>query len=71
MGIPAEQHDRIFQRFGRADNAREHGIPGTGLGLYLCRELIERQDGHLWFESVAGVGTTFTFELPQWTEPES
>lgn len=71
MGIPADQHDRIFRRFGRADNARERGISGTGLGLYLCRELIERQGGQLWYESVAGAVTTFTFELPRWTDPES
>lgn len=73
IGIPADQFDRIFGRFGRATNAREHGISGTGLGLYLCRELIERQGGRIWFESHEGpgddAGTTFTFELPFWTDP--
>ena len=70
MGIPADQQSRIFGRFGRADNARERGIAGTGLGLYLSRELIERQGGSIWFESSAGVGvgTTFTFDLPCWIE---
>ncbi|MGO8949411.1 MAG: ATP-binding protein [Ktedonobacterales bacterium] len=69
MGIPADQFDRIFSRFGRASNAREHGISGTGLGLYLCRELIERHGGRIWFESGEVIGTTFTFELPCWTAP--
>ena len=69
MGIPADQFDRIFSRFGRASNARERGITGTGLGLYLCRELIERHGGRMWFESREGIGTTFTFELPCWTAP--
>ncbi len=69
MGIPADQFDRIFSRFGRASNARERGISGTGLGLYLSRELIERQGGRMWFESREGIGTTFTFELPCWTAP--
>jgi signal transduction histidine kinase len=70
IGIPADQFDRMFSRFGRATNAHERGITGTGLGLYLCRELIERQGGRIWFESTEGVGTTFTFELPGWTAPE-
>jgi PAS domain S-box-containing protein len=70
MGIPAEQYDRIFVRFGRADNIRKRDIAGSGLGLFLCRELLERQGGRIWFESAEGVGTTFTFELPCWTEPE-
>jgi signal transduction histidine kinase len=70
MGIPADQYDRIFGRFGRADNVRKRDIAGSGLGLFLCRELLERQGGRIWFESAEGVGTTFTFELPRWTEPE-
>jgi signal transduction histidine kinase len=64
MGIPAEQQATMFARFARADNAIQAGISGSGLGLYLCRELVERQDGSIWFESVEGAGTTVTFELP-------
>ena len=70
MGIPADQCDRIFGRFSRADNVRTRDIAGSGLGLFLCRELLERQGGRIWFESAEGVGTTFTFALPRWTEPE-
>ena len=57
IGIPAAQHALLFNRFARASNARELGIAGTGLGLYLCRELIERQGGRLWFTSEEGKGS--------------
>ncbi len=64
IGIPREQQAQIFGRFVRADNVRAYGIGGTGLGLYLCRELIERQCGRIWFESVEGEGSTFSAALP-------
>lgn len=64
MGIPQEQQAHIFGRFVRADNVRSARIPGTGLGLYLCRELIERHGGSIWFESREHVGSTFFFTLP-------
>ena len=64
IGIPSYQQGRIFSRFMRADNAHAHNIGGTGLGLYLCRELIERHNGRIWFESVEGQGSTFYVSLP-------
>lgn len=64
IGIPAAQQDRIFDRFMRADNARAYGIRGTGLGLFLCRELLSHQHGQIWFESSEGEGSTFYFSLP-------
>jgi signal transduction histidine kinase/GAF domain-containing protein len=64
IGIPASQQGRIFGRFVRADNARANDISGTGLGLYLCRELVERHRGRIWFESVEGEGSTFFVSLP-------
>jgi signal transduction histidine kinase len=64
IGIPAQQHSRIFGRFARADNARDRGITGTGLGLYLSRELVERHGGRIWFESVEGQGSTFFVAVP-------
>lgn len=64
IGIPAEQQIGVFGRFMRARNARELGIGGTGLGLYLCRELVERHGGRIWFESAENKGTTFFILLP-------
>jgi signal transduction histidine kinase len=64
IGIPREQQARLFGRFVRADNAQEARIHGTGLGLYLCRELVERHGGRIWFQSEEHVGSTFFFTLP-------
>ncbi len=76
IGIPAEQQERLFGRFARAENGRELGIGGTGLGLYLCRMLLAQLGGRIWLESQEGVGTTVCFEVPlhaaedEWAEGE-
>jgi signal transduction histidine kinase len=62
IGIPAHQQARIFGRFERADNARK--IDGTGLGLYICRALVEQHGGRIWFESLEDQGSTFFIALP-------
>lgn len=64
IGIPVHEQTRIFRRFARADNSSSYGITGTGLGLYLCRELVERHGGRIWFESSEGQGSTFFITLP-------
>ncbi len=71
IGIPQHQHAQIFGRFMRADNAQAWGISGTGLGLYICRELVERHGGHLWFESEEGAGSTFFVTLPSVARTEN
>ncbi len=63
-GIPPDQQDRIFDKFHRLDPNMTQGVGGTGLGLYICRELIESMEGQIWVESKLGEGSTFTFELP-------
>src|SRR6185312_6756727 len=70
IGIPLAQQAQIFGRFARAENARLQGIGGTGLGLYLCRELIEQHQGRIWFESSEGKGSTFFFTLPLFDEQQ-
>lgn len=64
IGIPADQQAQIFGRFTRAENTRLYNISGTGLGLYLCRELVEQHQGRIWFESAEGRGSTFFLKLP-------
>jgi len=64
LGIPADEQARIFEKFYRLDPEMTRGIGGTGLGLYICSELLERMDGRIWVESKAGAGSTFSFQLP-------
>jgi PAS domain S-box-containing protein len=64
LGIPAEEQERIFEKFYRLDPDMTRGVGGTGLGLYICSELIDRMGGHIWVESQEGQGSTFFFDLP-------
>jgi PAS domain S-box-containing protein len=64
LGIPADEQRRIFEKFYRLDPNMTQGIGGTGLGLYICSELVERMGGHIWLESEEGKGSAFFFQLP-------
>jgi two-component system phosphate regulon sensor histidine kinase PhoR len=64
LGIPAKEHARIFEKFYRLDPDMAGGIGGTGLGLYICRELVRRVGGRIWVESEVGRGSTFFVEVP-------
>jgi signal transduction histidine kinase len=64
-GIPAEFHDRIFNRFAQADSSTTRDKGGTGLGLSISKAIVERLGGSIGFESRRGQGTTFYFDLPE------
>jgi len=64
IGIPEEEIDRIFEKFHRVDRKDAMESYGHGLGLYICRRLVEAQGGQIWVESVVGEGSTFRFSLP-------
>jgi len=64
LGIPTDEQGRVFEKFYRVDPHMTRGVGGTGLGLYICNELVGRMGGHIWLESKAGEGSTFLFELP-------
>jgi PAS domain S-box-containing protein len=64
LGIAPEEHQRVFEKFYRADPQMTRGVGGTGLGLYICKELVSRMGGRIWVESNDGKGSTFLFELP-------
>jgi PAS domain S-box-containing protein len=64
LGIPVGEQERIFDKFYRLDPDQRRGIGGTGLGLYICRELVRSMHGSIWVDSEPGKGTTFAFELP-------
>jgi two-component system phosphate regulon sensor histidine kinase PhoR len=64
LGIPLGEQERIFDKFYRLDPDHLRGIGGSGLGLYICRELVRSMNGRIWVDSDPGKGATFTFELP-------
>jgi signal transduction histidine kinase len=64
IGIPKRAQEHVFERFHRVDPNMSRGVGGTGLGLYICREIVEHMNGRIWVASEEGIGSTFTFELP-------
>jgi signal transduction histidine kinase len=66
-GIPSEAIDHLFERFYRVDGAAA-GTKGAGLGLFICKSLVEAHGGRISVESTPGVGSTFTFTLPALAE---
>ncbi len=64
-GISREDQKRLFERFFRTENAIKKSIPGTGLGLYLCKSIIEAHNGRIWVVSDGKHGSTFSFSLPR------
>ena len=65
VGIAAAELSRIFEKFYRVDPHQTGGVNGTGLGLYVCRELVERMEGRISVTSTPGRGSTFVVELPR------
>jgi signal transduction histidine kinase/DNA-binding response OmpR family regulator len=71
LGIPADQQGQLFTKFFRVDTSDTRRIGGTGLGLALCREIVESHAGEIGFETVQGAGSTFWFTLPTGSRREA
>jgi PAS domain S-box-containing protein len=69
LGIPPSEQERIFEKFYRLDPDMAHGIGGTGLGLYISRELVRRVNGRIWVEPNDARGSIFYVEIPAASEP--
>lgn len=64
VGIPQDQIERVFEKFFRSDNASKYQTDGTGLGLYIAKNIVEQLGGKIWFQSIENVGSVFSFSLP-------
>ena len=64
MGIPSAEREWIFRKFYRAESAARDGAAGTGLGLFIAKELVNAMGGRIWVDSTEGEGSSFAFELP-------
>jgi signal transduction histidine kinase len=64
LGIPEDQIGRLFQKFARVRTEAHMAVQGTGLGLYICRLIVEAMGGQIWVESELGKGSAFGFVLP-------
>ncbi len=64
IGIKSEDQPHVFDRFYRVENRQTTAVAGFGIGLYLCKEIVERHGGKIWVESEFGQGSTFSFCIP-------
>jgi len=64
VGIPKDQQGRLFSKFFRAANVVRMETEGSGLGLFICKNIVQVHEGKVWFESKEGEGSTFYFTLP-------
>jgi len=69
QGIPLREQERIFERFQQLDNSASRRVAGAGLGLYICRAIVEAHGGRIWVQSELGAGSTFFFSLPRTEKP--
>jgi signal transduction histidine kinase len=67
IGIAEADRNRVFEKFTQVGDALTEKPKGTGLGLPICKEIVERHGGRIWVESELGKGSTFTFTLPVMT----
>jgi len=70
-GIPAADLPHLFQKFYRVDNSATRTIGGTGLGLFICKKIVELYNGRIWCESELGQGSTFYINLPRLTAQQA
>jgi len=63
-GIPESQQKKIFEKFFRSDNALKNNTTGTGLGLYITKNIVEQSGGKVWFQSAENKGSVFNFSIP-------
>lgn len=70
VGIPEEKQNRVFERFFRVEESRNKATGGSGLGLSICKHIIERHNGKIEISSIEGKGTTVTAELPCLSDEE-
>jgi PAS domain S-box-containing protein len=66
-GIPEDDLPHLFQKFYRVDNSATRTVGGTGLGLFICRKIIELYNGRIWVKSKVGEGSSFYINLPRLT----
>lgn len=66
-GIPTEDIEHLFQKFYRVDNSATRSVGGTGLGLFICKKIVELYHGTIWAESEVGKGSTFYINIPRLT----
>jgi len=70
-GIPSEDIPHLFQKFYRVDSSMTRTIGGTGLGLFICRKILELYNGRIWVTSQLGKGSTFFVNLPRLTSTQA
>jgi two-component system, OmpR family, sensor histidine kinase VicK len=64
VGIPSDEIDQIFEKYHQLSSGKNSGYKGTGLGLVICKKIVETHGGRIWIESKERQGTTVFFSLP-------
>jgi signal transduction histidine kinase len=64
VGIPQDKQEKVFEQFFRVNGTRQNTFPGLGLGLFVSSEIIRRENGRIWVDSIEGTGSKFCFKLP-------